>query len=147
MFTPSVVCNRDRKSTRLNSSHDQISYAVFCLKKKKNLGNGTLVPSASVSITHARAPRTHILMGSRAIKLHAEATPADTAVNATLHAYDPRHRCAPARCPDCTEPEPQALAACPRDLSSPNDHPSIAHRFRLFARSVVFHLNHQPGPH
>src|SRR2546428_8350387 len=31
---------RDRKSTRLNSSHDQISYAVFCLKKKqsRNLG-------------------------------------------------------------------------------------------------------------
>src|SRR3989475_6450021 len=30
-------CNmRDRKSTRLNSSHSQISYAVFCLKKKKN---------------------------------------------------------------------------------------------------------------
>src|SRR3989440_1497636 len=28
--------NRDRKSTRLNSSHDQISYAVFCLKKKNN---------------------------------------------------------------------------------------------------------------
>src|SRR2546428_6023085 len=27
----------DRKSTRLNSSHDQISYAVFCLKKKKNI--------------------------------------------------------------------------------------------------------------
>src|SRR5216683_7242727 len=26
----------DRKSTRLNSSHDQISYAVFCLKKKKH---------------------------------------------------------------------------------------------------------------
>src|SRR5712664_4615312 len=26
----------DRKSTRLNSSHDPISYAVFCLKKKKN---------------------------------------------------------------------------------------------------------------
>src|SRR3989440_6982191 len=32
-----VVCAvTDRKSTRLNSSHDQISYAVFCLKKKKN---------------------------------------------------------------------------------------------------------------
>src|SRR6478672_13454046 len=31
-------CRRpaDRKSTRLNSSHDQISYAVFCLKKQKN---------------------------------------------------------------------------------------------------------------
>src|SRR2546430_12615139 len=28
-------CARDRKSTRLNSSHSQISYAVFCLKKKK----------------------------------------------------------------------------------------------------------------
>src|SRR2546427_2274295 len=29
---------RDRKSTRLNSSHSQISYAVFCLKKKKTSG-------------------------------------------------------------------------------------------------------------
>src|SRR5258708_20270623 len=28
-------CDRDRKSTRLNSSHQIISYAVFCLKKKK----------------------------------------------------------------------------------------------------------------
>src|SRR3712207_7586557 len=28
---------RDRKSTRLNSSHANISYAVFCLKKKKNI--------------------------------------------------------------------------------------------------------------
>src|SRR5206468_7711947 len=31
-----LVVSEDRKSTRLNSSHDQISYAVFCLKKKKN---------------------------------------------------------------------------------------------------------------
>src|SRR3712207_8029254 len=30
-----VVNGRDRKSTRLNSSHANISYAVFCLKKKK----------------------------------------------------------------------------------------------------------------
>src|SRR2546427_4236566 len=30
-----VLRERDRKSTRLNSSHSQISYAVFCLKKKK----------------------------------------------------------------------------------------------------------------
>src|SRR2546430_12730369 len=29
--------SRDRKSTRLNSSHSQISYAVFCLKKKKKI--------------------------------------------------------------------------------------------------------------
>src|SRR2546422_3680115 len=33
----SVFLVRDRKSTRLNSSHGYISYAVFCLKKKKNI--------------------------------------------------------------------------------------------------------------
>src|SRR2546430_3064245 len=32
----SAASCRDRKSTRLNSSHSQISYAVFCLKKKKS---------------------------------------------------------------------------------------------------------------
>src|SRR2546430_15160548 len=32
---PPPAVHRDRKSTRLNSSHSQISYAVFCLKKKK----------------------------------------------------------------------------------------------------------------
>src|SRR2546421_4236718 len=32
---PEELVLLDRKSTRLNSSHDQISYAVFCLKKKK----------------------------------------------------------------------------------------------------------------
>src|SRR5256886_13347800 len=31
-----ATADQDRKSTRLNSSHSQISYAVFCLKKKKN---------------------------------------------------------------------------------------------------------------
>src|SRR2546430_4097418 len=36
-LTRSIVpAGRDRKSTRLNSSHSQISYAVFCLKKKKS---------------------------------------------------------------------------------------------------------------
>src|SRR2546430_7702762 len=34
---PTFVPIRDRKSTRLNSSHSQISYAVFCLKKKSAL--------------------------------------------------------------------------------------------------------------
>src|SRR5712664_3309189 len=34
---------RDRKSTRLNSSHDQISYAVFCLKNKKRIEKRDLV--------------------------------------------------------------------------------------------------------
>src|SRR5688572_31086920 len=33
--------NQDRKSTRLNSSHSQISYAVFCLKKKKKTKDNT----------------------------------------------------------------------------------------------------------
>src|SRR5690606_41718441 len=40
--TANRTCNqtaRDRKSTRLNSSHVKISYAVFCLKKKKNKKN------------------------------------------------------------------------------------------------------------
>src|SRR2546430_3880404 len=40
--TPRVLVTTDRvdrKSTRLNSSHSQISYAVFCLKKKKFIGN------------------------------------------------------------------------------------------------------------
>src|SRR2546430_9263012 len=37
------LCPPDRKSTRLNSSHSQISYAVFCLKKKKSY---KLLPTA-----------------------------------------------------------------------------------------------------
>src|SRR5260221_7580069 len=36
--------HQDRKSTRLNSSHTVISYAVFCLKKKKNLSEATGTP-------------------------------------------------------------------------------------------------------
>src|SRR2546430_5734647 len=36
------VSGGDRKSTRLNSSHSQISYAVFCLKKKKETANPDL---------------------------------------------------------------------------------------------------------
>src|SRR2546421_1683259 len=41
------VPSQDRKSTRLNSSHDQISYAVFCLKKKKHK-----VRMRSLAVTH-----------------------------------------------------------------------------------------------
>src|SRR2546430_7502853 len=41
----------DRKSTRLNSSHSQISYAVFCLKKKKNK-DITTVSQTHVLTTH-----------------------------------------------------------------------------------------------
>src|SRR2546422_2241996 len=38
--------HRDRKSTRLNSSHGYISYAVFCLKKKKKKINDTIAGSS-----------------------------------------------------------------------------------------------------
>src|SRR2546430_10876709 len=38
-----VMASQDRKSTRLNSSHSQISYAVFCLKKKKKNNRSCLV--------------------------------------------------------------------------------------------------------
>src|SRR5206468_7584036 len=60
--------DRDRKSTRLNSSHDQISYAVFCLKKTKTtitqhhcsffaLRNATRTCSSS-AISIPRGPAT-----------------------------------------------------------------------------------------
>src|SRR2546428_5645065 len=45
----------DRKSTRLNSSHDQISYAVFCLKKKKQkLTSNGAVSRLALSVTRTR---------------------------------------------------------------------------------------------
>src|SRR5258707_11940034 len=43
------VIDRDRKSTRLNSSHANISYAVFCLKKKKQ--------SSTIILTIKSSPR------------------------------------------------------------------------------------------
>src|SRR2546430_7341886 len=45
------MCILDRKSTRLNSSHSQISYAVFCLKKKNTMSMGELAPLAEVNAT------------------------------------------------------------------------------------------------
>src|SRR5258708_24464845 len=49
---------KDRKSTRLNSSHQIISYAVFCLKKKKSaFSNGFLMVSMPRRLTGGRAPR------------------------------------------------------------------------------------------
>src|SRR3712207_8683251 len=41
---PARKRRRDRKSTRLNSSHANISYAVFCLKKKREQGFTTFTP-------------------------------------------------------------------------------------------------------
>src|SRR2546422_6207096 len=48
----------DRKSTRLNSSHGYISYAVFCLKKKKNRKVATTDLGHSPPRAHAIASRT-----------------------------------------------------------------------------------------
>src|SRR5688572_31273607 len=45
------VARLDRKSTRLNSSHSQISYAVFCLKKKIARGRGGGVTTAPAAIS------------------------------------------------------------------------------------------------
>src|SRR5206468_12720616 len=42
LFAPEEVGVADRKSTRLNSSHDQISYAVFCLKKKNKKNQSSI---------------------------------------------------------------------------------------------------------
>src|SRR2546427_8801263 len=47
------VLQRDRKSTRLNSSHSQISYAVFCLKKKKQPTRQRQKPHLSLTSTKA----------------------------------------------------------------------------------------------
>src|SRR2546430_9948978 len=53
---------QDRKSTRLNSSHSQISYAVFCLKKKKKKENQRRLRTHRdrvrvYSVEHVRRPR------------------------------------------------------------------------------------------
>src|SRR2546421_1677391 len=42
----------DRKSTRLNSSHDQISYAVFCLKKKKRKSDAARTDDVNQNVVH-----------------------------------------------------------------------------------------------
>src|SRR3712207_7433864 len=48
--TPHRCAGRDRKSTRLNSSHANISYAVFCLKKKKKYT--CILPTTLFHIPH-----------------------------------------------------------------------------------------------
>src|SRR5256886_9733400 len=69
---------RDRKSTRLNSSHSQISYAVFCLKKKKInedvTANGRLhlyavhfmlpLPTVRVELNFVSRVRTRVKLNS-----------------------------------------------------------------------------------
>src|SRR2546428_6390088 len=61
----SSIPKADRKSTRLNSSHDQISYAVFCLKKKKI---PTSVPAAPATV-HADRYLSHLVPTRYAVHL------------------------------------------------------------------------------
>src|SRR2546430_12154411 len=81
----------DRKSTRLNSSHSQISYAVFCLKKKKKEHHHQMLRD------HIR-PR-HLLAPARALNTHTLRPPPRqrhrSFVSASLvrnHARDNTHR-------------------------------------------------------
>src|SRR3712207_8938352 len=53
LCAPGLAVHADRKSTRLNSSHANISYAVFCLKKKNNVDLPGLVPSRLLSATRS----------------------------------------------------------------------------------------------
>src|SRR5256886_5416811 len=55
---------RDRKSTRLNSSHSQISYAVFCLKKKKYSHDRLSTPQPTI------AYETHVHATLRLARMH-----------------------------------------------------------------------------
>src|SRR5256885_10035367 len=54
----STIFQQDRKSTRLNSSHLVISYAVFCLKKKKLHRLQHLHRRATAPLIHRHAPRS-----------------------------------------------------------------------------------------
>src|SRR2546430_8120551 len=70
MICPSAACSTsrrrrsevDRKSTRLNSSHSQISYAVFCLKKKK-INTSTLAQTHRYSHPRHPLPPSHYTRG------------------------------------------------------------------------------------
>src|SRR5256886_8741674 len=58
---PDVLKKLDRKSTRLNSSHSQISYAVFCLKKKKHITSSRGLSSSPPyrNIDHLQSEHSH----------------------------------------------------------------------------------------
>src|SRR5205085_5198892 len=67
-FSIALANELDRKSTRLNSSHSQISYAVFCLKKKKNHPSFVPLfppPPYFTSILYPRPPILHHALISR----------------------------------------------------------------------------------
>src|SRR5260221_8186898 len=61
-----LTARADRKSTRLNSSHTVISYAVFCLKKKNDTFNVALLPASSL-LSPVLPPATPAYRHTRAL--------------------------------------------------------------------------------
>src|SRR3989440_1331215 len=61
---------RDRKSTRLNSSHDQISYAVFCLKKKNSLSSAISRRRSHCSGRYQLTPMSNVLVSRCFFMVH-----------------------------------------------------------------------------
>src|SRR2546430_7551024 len=75
LLLTSTAALGDRKSTRLNSSHSQISYAVFCLKKKKNANTTHAVTikvpslSSQIIVGHFLPSHIHVFATYRASSL------------------------------------------------------------------------------
>src|SRR3954464_14535417 len=63
------TCALDRKSTRLNSSHTIISYAVFCLKKKNDEELDLMQPNSSLRLQTAAASAAALDLRSHALVL------------------------------------------------------------------------------
>src|SRR5207249_1978002 len=70
------AAREDRKSTRLNSSHVSISYAVFCLKKKNRLR-----PTHSYTLLHFSCSPDHHALHSFPTRRSSDLTPSDSPVN------------------------------------------------------------------
>src|SRR5256886_8653806 len=75
-ITKHCLASRDRKSTRLNSSHSQISYAVFCLKKKKSKHEHLTTKTRHSSRVSTRIPPS--TLPGRLFDLQAVAVPLPT---------------------------------------------------------------------
>src|SRR3989440_1544667 len=77
----------DRKSTRLNSSHDQISYAVFCLKKKKtqNRERGSQDNHITLQNNHHPDSPTRRQNGQLQAECQSDANNQATGTNGTEH--------------------------------------------------------------
>src|SRR2546430_9678128 len=71
-WSASVPGSRDRKSTRLNSSHSQISYAVFCLKKKK--GNVMRNVNQECDIVYVQCTDAEFTRYTRRVTIHVHTT-------------------------------------------------------------------------